>query len=167
MRLSFEEVRIQAILHFLIAVVVFFLINLMGFSKLLWIAAFGSFALCVPVFVEYFKGLVSNVTAWAVIFINLADNLFILSQIHAASGVAFSGINCTDKDICVSNSLVDGLYFSIVTFTTLGYGDYQPVGYGRYLAATQALAGYLVLGLTVGAILYWAQNASKKGRQRG
>ena len=44
----------------------------------------------------------------------------------------------------------DSLYFSIVTFTTLGYGDIQPVPAGRLLAAFQALSGYIYLGLGIG-----------------
>lgn len=39
------------------------------------------------------------------------------------------------------------LYYSVVTFTTLGYGDFYPQGIGRALAGMQALTGYLVLGL--------------------
>lgn len=38
-------------------------------------------------------------------------------------------------------------YYSVVTFTTLGYGDYYPVGIGRALAAIEAFVGYVVLGL--------------------
>lgn len=39
------------------------------------------------------------------------------------------------------------VYYAVVTFTTLGYGDFYPRGAGRALAAMQALTGYLVLGL--------------------
>lgn len=38
-------------------------------------------------------------------------------------------------------------YYSVVTFTTLGYGDFYPTGVGRVLAAVQALTGYLILGI--------------------
>lgn len=38
-------------------------------------------------------------------------------------------------------------YYSVVTFTTLGYGDFYPTGSGRALAALQALTGYVVLGM--------------------
>lgn len=41
------------------------------------------------------------------------------------------------------------LYFSIVTFTTLGYGDISPVGYGRAVAALEACLGTFVLALYV------------------
>lgn len=39
------------------------------------------------------------------------------------------------------------VYYSVVTFTTLGYGDFYPVGAGRVLAGIQALTGYLILGI--------------------
>lgn len=40
-------------------------------------------------------------------------------------------------------------YFSIVTFTTLGYGDYQPSIAARVWAQSEALLGYVLLGLMV------------------
>lgn len=48
-----------------------------------------------------------------------------------------------------TNDLGDALYFSIVTSTTLGYGDFIPLGPGRPLAAIQALTGYMLLGVLV------------------
>jgi len=33
------------------------------------------------------------------------------------------------------------LYFSVVTFTTLGYGDLTPVGFARAMAAFEAFVG--------------------------
>ncbi|WP_099209265.1 potassium channel family protein [Thermococcus henrietii] len=43
----------------------------------------------------------------------------------------------------LSNSLsfLDYEYFSIVTATTLGYGDYHPIGVGRVIASVEALFG--------------------------
>lgn len=41
------------------------------------------------------------------------------------------------------------LYFSIVTWTTLGYGDYHPPPEIALIAAMQALMGYFYLGLIV------------------
>lgn len=46
----------------------------------------------------------------------------------------------------------DALYFSIVSFTTLGYGDFQPPPAYRLLAACEALLGYVYLGVFVGLI---------------
>ncbi len=46
----------------------------------------------------------------------------------------------------VTHRLSDGLYFSVVTFTTVGYGDLRPVPAGRLAAAAEALIGYVSLG---------------------
>ena len=50
-------------------------------------------------------------------------------------------------------SYSDALYFSVVTFTTLGYGDFSPKPEYRMLSALQALLGYVFLGLMVGIAL--------------
>ena len=39
------------------------------------------------------------------------------------------------------NSPLDYLYFSIVTATTLGYGDLQPIGWCKLVASTEAIFG--------------------------
>ncbi len=41
------------------------------------------------------------------------------------------------------------LYFSVVTFTTLGYGDLSPLGMARAFAAIEAFAGSFILALFV------------------
>ncbi len=47
----------------------------------------------------------------------------------------------------ITHSFTDSLYYSVATFTTLGYGDFYPVGVGRAIAGLEALTGYVVLGL--------------------
>lgn len=44
---------------------------------------------------------------------------------------------------------VDCLYFSTITYTTLGYGDLLPAGDMRMLAGAQVLNGFILLGWTV------------------
>ena len=41
--------------------------------------------------------------------------------------------------------LFDVIYFSAMTFTTVGYGDLAPVGPIRFLAGTEALTGFVLL----------------------
>ena len=44
---------------------------------------------------------------------------------------------------------LDCLYFSVVTFTTLGYGDLTPLGWSRIVAAFEAFTGSFSLALFV------------------
>lgn len=46
-------------------------------------------------------------------------------------------------------SFAQSLYFSVVTFTTLGYGDLVPLGVSRFVAAIEAFAGSFTLALFV------------------
>lgn len=51
----------------------------------------------------------------------------------------------------------DFIYFSAVTFSTLGFGDFRPDTDARLLAALQAIIGNLHLGLVVGAVFFAMQ----------
>ncbi|MGY3918295.1 ion channel [Aeromonas eucrenophila] len=45
--------------------------------------------------------------------------------------------------------LLECLYYSVVTFTTLGYGDFTPIGLSRIFAAFEAFTGSFTLALFV------------------
>ncbi|OKY77532.1 MAG: Pentapeptide repeat containing protein [Candidatus Methanohalarchaeum thermophilum] len=45
--------------------------------------------------------------------------------------------------------LKETIYFSAVTFSTLGYGDINPIGIGRYIASIEALTGGALMALFV------------------
>ncbi|HMM68107.1 MAG TPA: potassium channel family protein [Dokdonella sp.] len=42
-------------------------------------------------------------------------------------------------------SLFDAVYFSAVTFSTVGFGDLAPVGPLRFLIGTESLAGFVLI----------------------
>jgi len=44
-----------------------------------------------------------------------------------------------------SGSLLDSVYLSAVTFSTVGYGDVAPTGPIRFLAATESLIGLVMI----------------------
>ncbi|WP_210530418.1 potassium channel family protein [Rubellimicrobium arenae] len=44
------------------------------------------------------------------------------------------------------SGLLDCLYFSVVTYTSLGFGDHVPVGHARLIAGVEALNGLLLIG---------------------
>jgi len=79
--------------------------------------------------------------------------------------ILFALLFCTGNAVeDVSNDPLettkDYLYFSIVTLTTLGYGDLHPVGWWRLLAAFEAIFGALsgvfrgLLGTESNAIIF-------------
>lgn len=43
--------------------------------------------------------------------------------------------------------LSDSLYFSMITFTTVGYGDYHAIGLTRFVAATESFIGVILMSL--------------------
>ena len=45
-------------------------------------------------------------------------------------------------------------YFSLATFTTLGYGDFQPTTRSRAFAGFEAVLGYLIMGILIGTLVY-------------
>jgi len=57
---------------------------------------------------------------------------------------------------------VDSYYFSIVTFTTLGYGDIAPINNLRIWYALEALVGYMFFGVVVGLIVALALHRESK-----
>jgi voltage-gated potassium channel Kch len=82
--------------------------------------------------------------------------------ISFASLFASSGI--LNSDGVIVKDFVSSIYFSIVTFTTLGYGDFKPTEEIRFFAATEALLGYLSMGIlvaTVAAVLHRINNSGR------
>ncbi len=91
------------------------------------------------------EGLESRIIARAVFFI--FDSTYLLLGTITAFAALY--LLCPVIDVaCISGR--DALYFSIVTFTTLGYGDLTPVDQFKIVAAGQAVLGYITLGIIVG-----------------
>lgn len=76
-------------------------------------------------------------------FFQLALVILTFAWVYHRVGI----IDNTAPDSPVIHDFLTCAYYSVVTFTTLGYGDFYPVGIGRALAALQALTGYLILGI--------------------
>lgn len=75
-----------------------------------------------------------------------------------AFGYYLSGVNFGDEIIKFNpnagftdnfNDFFSVLYYSVVTFTTLGYGDITPIGIARVIAAFEAFVGSFTIALFV------------------
>jgi hypothetical protein len=60
---------------------------------------------------------------------------------------------------------LDCLYFSVVTYTSLGFGDHVPVSHARLLAGVEALKGLMLIGWSASFTYlamerYWPLHAS-------
>ncbi len=68
-----------------------------------------------------------------------------------------------DPLVTVLTDMETAMYFSMVTFTTLGYGDVVLTGQGRSLATIQAANGVIIFGWTTALIYYYIQRVYKNG----
>jgi Ion channel len=68
----------------------------------------------------------------------------------------------SDPRTNVSHAPGDCLYFSLVTWTTLGYGDFRPTVPLRLFAAAEAVTGYVYMGLfAIGLPIYLGVTARR------
>lgn len=69
----------------------------------------------------------------------------------------------------VEVSFADALYFSTATWTTLGYGDFQPAQPTRLVAAAEAFLGFVYMAVILGMIVNlvspsrWTEDGETQG----
>ncbi len=73
--------------------------------------------------------------------------------VYFALGISHSGtVVAFDVQAANSGNLIGfakAVYFSVVTFTTLGYGDFVPIGLARLVSALEAFTGAFTIALFV------------------
>lgn len=169
-------------------------IALFGLVPLLWVFVPLMALSAIAVFLAHFEHSVPNWAAWTAITASALLTILLFAALHARSGVMCTAPVCPESQtvsvqdpaliaplgtrtdpprsvpddpgqtVALDRRVSSALYFSTVTFTTLGYGDFQPVPRLRLIAGFQALMGYLFLGLLVGsAIDYLTQRKTPPG----
>ena len=84
---------------------------------------------------------------WRLLLDTIISSLFMI----VAFSVLYRNVGLVHNGIDLRPTALDAIYFSSVTFSTLGYGDFAPQPTIRIIAAAQALLGNLHLGMIVGA----------------
>lgn len=80
------------------------------------------------------------------IALNLSLLIAAFGWMHHVIGIV-DNVRSRDGQIVISHDFLTCIYYSVITFTTVGYGDFYPRDIGRFLAALQGLTGYVILGI--------------------
>jgi len=67
-----------------------------------------------------------------------------------------------NPEVTVLPDLETAFYFSMVTFTSVGYGDIVLTGSPRVLASLQAANGVIIFGWTTALIFFYVQHVYRK-----
>lgn len=94
-----------------------------------------------------FGGLIDK-TSYKQILIYIISTIIFFALMYFVLDT-FSERNGTNKD---SLSILDYLYFSVVTFATLGYGDITPEGFSKLLVIIEVLSGMFLAAIFIGKI---------------
>lgn len=87
--------------------------------------------------------LLSRVAAFIAALTGLFLFIFIFASFYQSLGIIDSRTQAETRDAGAC------LYFSIVTFTTLGYGDFVPTVSARLISGCEALIGYVVMAAMI------------------
>lgn len=93
--------------------------------------------------------------AVAIVFVlsNMASMILLFANIYK-----WLGLKDSLRPDQINTTIWDAIYFSIITWTTVGYGDITPVLQTRSIAAFEALTGYVVMGLLISVLIILAQS---------
>ena len=97
----------------------------------------------------------------------LAVSIYVVANIASVIclfGNLYRWIGFKDTVLTQSETLPlplrDAIYFSTVTWTTLGYGDIVPIGDTRLIAGFEALAGYVTMSLLIVVLIEMVKQPS-------
>ncbi len=95
--------------------------------------------------------LLDRVPFWLIAAINVGAN-FLFGALYHFLAIHWPEHGLVAPTAGESIHWYDYLYFSFVTQATIGYGDYQPLGFSRLVACVQAAVGIVSVGLLVAKI---------------
>lgn len=97
------------------------------------------------------------------VIVSGAMSIMAFSLAYRSFGLIDTLAPCLPSTRCIEATKLDHVYFAVVSFSTLGYGDFRIEENGRMIAAMQAIVGNLHLGLLAGAVFYALQRGTRGG----
>jgi len=95
----------------------------------------------------------------------LSFSFFLVAIVFFYSFAYFNfGIKSSESYITDLERYLDCLYFSCITFTTVGYGDISPIGASKIFSVCQAFSGYLYMALLIVKLQFLFENKYVKQR---
>ena len=73
---------------------------------------------------------------------------------------AVFGLTYHALEVTTTDSLLGNVYFSLTTLTTVGYGDIQPIGFGRLIASVEMVVGLTYQVLAIGGGMAYVSSLS-------
>lgn len=114
-----------------------------------------NYRLCI-LFVDRYK------KNWGLRSLNRSLILLIINYFEIVIGFSYLFLITKSIGYCptqIITSRLDAFYFSIVTITTLGFGDISPINrIGRFLALSETILGILLIVLVIGSFLTGVKN---------
>lgn len=85
------------------------------------------------------------------------STIFFIIAYFALVYKAFGIVDTSTSDL-IKPDWLNAFYFSVVTWTTLGYGDFKPIDDLKVWVMVEAMMGYIYMGLLVGKVLFLGSN---------
>lgn len=77
--------------------------------------------------------------------------------------MAFGVVTPDSNNVSGQLDWLDAYYFSVVTWTTLGYGDFRPANaVTKIFVIIEVLLGYIYMGVFIGKLFLLGQNRAKE-----
>jgi len=142
------EIKIGGYVLVLIEITVTWVIGVLDFTPIVEVLNFLAIVIFMGVFVFFIRSLVDGI-AEGLILVLVAVAVTNISSIIVLFATLYQGLGLEGDHISKPVSLANCIYFSIITLTTVGYGDIYPSSEARGVAAFEALSGYFIMGFLV------------------
>jgi len=125
-----------------------------------------AYILCVLLFVIFLR--VPAELAWSqnffsslvwIFMVNILYSIIVYAILYYRSGLIQNGN-------LIEISFLQSLYFSVTTWTTLGYGDFAPPEHMQLVTSIEALSGYFSMAIFIALLALWLNDAFKSGGNR-